>query len=346
MGLLKLINNRISSEWKDIFNKNVDYMNDLETKLTDTTKVTNNRIDNLVLSSGGDSSNEVVDARVNNKGDKFNTLQNRLTTHENLSDEQINNIITKYNEQKLQLEKLNTIINQYLGGDNDNIDIYVSKDGNDVSGDGTEEKPFLTIQAAINALPIVTTRTVYIWVGDGVYLEDINITGYRFESFIIRAKNDISSIDISKSDLPVKIRSLSIMSCSGYVRLEGLQIVDTANSPNYEGRKYGVLIDQSGYLTLSKCKFSERTTTFEYNAVYVGGTSKLNMYSDTRFDNQDIALHVRLLSEAVISPIGSGNTTGVRVENATVRGNPTSSFATTPIQMSGNGLAITKGTVL
>ena len=129
-------------------------------------------------------------------------------------------------------------------------------------------------------------------------------------------------------------------------RFEGLQIVDTANSPTYEGRQYGVLIDQSGYLTLSKCKFSERSTTRSYNAVYVGGTSKLNMYGDTRFDNQDIALYVRLLSEAVIGPIGSGNTTGVRVENATVRGNPTNSFATTPIQMSGNGLAITKGTVL
>lgn len=30
MGLLKLISNRISTEWKEAFNRNVDYLENLE----------------------------------------------------------------------------------------------------------------------------------------------------------------------------------------------------------------------------------------------------------------------------------------------------------------------------
>ena len=84
MGLLKLISNRISTEWKEKFNKNIDYLNDLEKKLSDQDKSTNSRIDNLVLHSGGDSPNEVVDARVNNRGETFETLQARLKAHESI----------------------------------------------------------------------------------------------------------------------------------------------------------------------------------------------------------------------------------------------------------------------
>ncbi|HGF7444553.1 TPA: hypothetical protein QFT51_000982, partial [Enterococcus faecium] len=63
MGLVKLISNNIALKWKETFNKNVDYLNSLEKKLSDQDKSTNSRIDNLVINSGGDSPNEVVDAR-------------------------------------------------------------------------------------------------------------------------------------------------------------------------------------------------------------------------------------------------------------------------------------------
>ncbi|MDT2774783.1 hypothetical protein P7H39_14815, partial [Enterococcus durans] len=94
MGLLKLISNRISTEWKEAFNRNVDYLENLEKNLDEQHKSTNSRIDNLVLHSGGESPNEVVDARVNHKGEVFDTLHGRLLEHENLSDEQISELNT------------------------------------------------------------------------------------------------------------------------------------------------------------------------------------------------------------------------------------------------------------
>ncbi len=50
--------------------------------LSDQDKSTNSRIDNLVLHSGGESPNEVVDARVNNKGEVFDTQIGRASCRE------------------------------------------------------------------------------------------------------------------------------------------------------------------------------------------------------------------------------------------------------------------------
>ncbi|HDP1318797.1 TPA: hypothetical protein P5Y25_001048 [Enterococcus faecium] len=342
MGLLKLISNRISTEWKEKFNKNIDYLNDLEKKLSDQDKSTNSRIDNLVLHSGGDSPNEVVDARVNNRGETFETLHGRLLEHENLSDEQISELITNAASQKEQVEQLNKAVQQIIGGYGEPINMYVSKNGSDISGDGSEEKPFLTIQTAVNNIPLITTSQITIWVGSGAYLEDIMIRNLNFTSFLIRPLDNFDAIDTSTSDLPVKIRSICFTACKGYCQVAGMQIVDTAN-----GADYGIRNEQSGYMAINRCKFAENTKTLaRYNAVYVGGTSKINMYGNTTFNNQKVAIYAVLMGEIFVSAFGSGNDIGILCENGTVRGTVSTSFATTPTKTTGYGLIITKGTVL
>ncbi|EMF0304622.1 hypothetical protein [Enterococcus faecium] len=342
MGLLKLISNRISTEWKEKFNKNIDYLNDLEKKLSDQDKSTNSRINNLVLHSGGDSPNEVVDARVNNKGETFPTLHGRLVEHETLTDEQISELNTNMNSQKEQVQQLNKSVQQIIGGYNEPINIYVSKDGSDILGDGSEEKPFLTIQTAVNNVPLITTSQITIWVGSGAYLEDIMIRNLNFTSFLIRPLDNFDAIDTSTSDLPVKIRSICFTACKGYCQVAGMQIVDTAN-----GADYGIRNEQSGYMAINKCKFAENTKTLaRYNAVYVGGTSKINMYGNTTFNNQKVAIYAVLMGEIFVSAFGSGNDIGILCENGTVRGTVSTSFATTPTKTTGYGLIITKGTVL
>ena len=287
MGLLKLISNRISTEWKEKFNKNIDYLNDLEKKLSDQDKSTNSRIDNLVLHSGGESPNEVVDARVNNKGEIFDTLHGRLLEHENLSEEQISELNTNMDSQKEQVRQLNKSVQQIIGGYSEPINMYVSKNGSDISGDGSEEKPFLTIQTAVNNIPLITTGSITVWIDSGVYLEDVMIRNLNFTSFLIRPIDNFDTIDPSKSDLPVKVRSICFTACKGYCQVAGMQIVDTAN-----GADYGIRNEQSGYMAINRCKFAENTKTLaRYNAVYVGGTSKINMYGDTTLINQKVAIY-------------------------------------------------------
>ncbi|MCW1819049.1 hypothetical protein [Enterococcus faecium] len=347
MGLLKLISNRISNEWKQTFNDNVDYLENLKKNLDEQHKSTNSRIDNLVLHSGGDSPNEVVDARVNNRGETFETLQARLKAHEDQSDEEISQLSNDASNQKEELDQLNSSVQQIIGGYNDPIDIYVSKNGSDQTGDGTEEKPYATIQTAVNTIPLITTAPITIWIDDGAYLEDVVINGLSYRSLMIKPINGISSINPLTSDLPVRVRSLATTTCVGYTQISGIQIVDTVNAPiDPSGNRYGIMNEQSGYMAINKCKFSENTKSLGYNAIYVGGVSKLNMYGNTTFINQDVALRVRLMSEALAALTGSGNNIGIKCEDATVRGTASTVFATTPTSISGNGLIISKGQVL
>ncbi|ELB67769.1 hypothetical protein [Enterococcus faecium] len=347
MELEKLKNNRISNEWKQTFNDNVDYLENLEKNLDEQHKSTNSRIDNLVLHSGGDSPNEVVDARVNNRGETFETLQARLKAHEDQSDEEISQLSNDASNQKEELDQLNSSVQQIIGGYNEPIDIYVSKNGSDQTGDGTEEKPYATIQTAVNTIPLITTAPITIWIDDGAYLEDVVINGLSYRSLMIKPINDISNINPLTSDLPVRVRSLATTTCVGYTQISGIQIVDTVNAPiDPSGNRYGIMNEQSGYMAINKCKFSENTKSLGYNAIYVGGVSKLNMYGNTTFINQDVALRVRLMSEALAGLTGSGNNIGIKCEDATVRGTASTAFATTPTSISGNGLIISRGQVL
>lgn len=342
MGLLKLISNRISTEWKEKFNQNIDYLNDLEKKLSDQDKSTNSRIDNIVIHSGGESPNEVVDARVNNKGETFPTLHGRLVEHETLTDEQISELNTNMDSQKEQVQQLNKSVQQIIGGYSEPINMYVSKNGSDISGDGSEEKPFLTIQTAVNNIPLITTGSITVWIDSGAYLEDVMIRNLNFTSFLIRPIDNFDTIDPLKSDLPVKVRSICFTACKGYCQVAGMQIVDTAN-----GADYGIRNEQSGYMAINRCKFAENTKSLSrYNAVYVGGTSKINMYGNTTFNNQKVAIYAVLMGEIIVSAFGSGNDIGILCENGTARGTVSPSFATTPTKTIGNGLIITKGTVL
>ncbi|HGF7612737.1 TPA: hypothetical protein QFK60_002332, partial [Enterococcus faecium] len=115
MGLVKLISNNIALKWKETFNKNVDYLNSLEKRLSDQDKSTNSRIDNLVLHSGGDSPNEVVDARVNAEGTIYPTLHSRLLTLDNLFNLNYTELKTRQDNQQGQLDQLNVSVGTLMG---------------------------------------------------------------------------------------------------------------------------------------------------------------------------------------------------------------------------------------
>lgn len=57
--------------------------------------------------------------------------------------------------------------------------VYVTTSGNDASGDGSESKPFRTIQKAINSLPKdLANKEVTINIASGTYSENVEIAGF------------------------------------------------------------------------------------------------------------------------------------------------------------------------
>lgn len=76
-----------------------------------------------------------------------------------------------------------------------NTTIFVSKTGNDASGDGTEANPYGTIQHAINSIPKkLDGKTITINVASGTYSENIEVAGFsggtlRFELGAVSVKS-------------------------------------------------------------------------------------------------------------------------------------------------------------
>lgn len=348
MGLVKLIKNRISTEWKDAFNNNVDYLEKQAEENLERHNTTNARIDNLVLEASGDSSAEVVDARVNNKDVTFATLEERLLEHENNSDISIAALEDGQSDQSEQIDKLNDTISELYDTSGSTVDIYVALNGSDGLGDGSEEKPFKTIQKAVDQIPLLNSSNTTIWIGDGSYLEDVVVQGVNASRVVIRTIQATETLT-PETGLPVKVRSVGFFYCSGYLQIRGIELVDQANTPMFESRRYGFCCEQGGYLVLYNVRCAESTKSINpYVATYIGGMSKLHVYS-SYFENQAQINVSRLFGESRISSsvTGTANAIGFEADNGTVRDSTTSSLsATTKHKVSGEGLIIAGGTIL
>ncbi|HFU5904333.1 TPA: hypothetical protein ACH6J6_001663 [Enterococcus faecium] len=321
MGLIKLLSNNIALKWKETFNQNVDYLNKLETTLKERDDQLNTRVDNLVLHSGGDSPNEIVDARVNAEGTIYPTLYSRLLASDNLFNLNYTELKTRQDNQQGQLNQLNDSVGTLMGAYGETLDLYVAKDGNNQTGDGTEAKPFLTIQAAVNQIPLLTSSRVTIWIGDGVYLEDVVVRNLKAVSITIRNRQNVSD---TSSELGVKVRSIAFISSLGYQQINGLQFVDQANISGvaYIGGdiKCAIYSEQSSYLAVWNCRFAENTFGKGNRCLFAIGASKIGT-SNNFYQNQNCIAEARNLADINIdsNDRGSGNDYGVIAVNGTTR---------------------------
>lgn len=349
MELLKLIKNRISTEWKKTFNDNVDILNGITSDQNQKIDVVDKRIDNLVLHSGGDSPNEVVDARVNNEGKTYETLESRLLAAENKNDENVSDLCLAQSNQKKQIAQLNEVIRLLYNSNGSSISLYVSDEtGSDETGDGTEAKPFKTIQTAVNQIPFINSSSTTIFIDAGVYLEDVKISNVIAPKISFRSiQQPISSTEgIGDSELPVKVRSIWASNCTSQFWLYGIQFVDQIKTASIK-YKYAVAITDSGSMTVEKCAFRENTKSLtDHRTVQTSGNSNLHfMKSDIR--NQNIAFYADTGSELRVggNNSGAGNNVVACAENSTLRTN-NNVAGTTLNQTIGSGLIIAKGTVL
>ena len=346
MDLIKLIKNRISSEWKETFNKNVDILNHLIKKIYGKIDVVNKRIDNLVLKSDGDSSNEVVDARVNNEGVAFDTLEDRLLATENKHDDDLEVATTQISSNKEQLEQLSKIIDALYNSAGSSISIYVSADrGDDTNGDGTEEKPFKSIQTAVNTIPLISSSMITIFVEEGAYLEDVVFRGIYSPQITLRSVYKVTNEDVYQGKLPVKIRSVSFSNCNAGINLYGMLFVDQKNIST--GTYRSASISENGMLTIEHCAFNENVKSIEnHRSVYATGNSKVHVKASL-FTNQKIVFYANTPSEIRVGGYNEGSNNEIVncAENATIRTN-TGVTGSNTNQTVGAGLIITKGTVL
>ena len=77
----------------------------------------------------------------------------------------------------------------------EDVTVYVASTGDDVEGDGGADAPFLTIQAAINALPKnLDGHTAEISIGFGVYNERVTVEGFSSGRLIVGKYGEVFTI--------------------------------------------------------------------------------------------------------------------------------------------------------
>ncbi|WNF91362.1 hypothetical protein [Vagococcus fluvialis] len=327
----KFTSNKIDSTFKEKTNKNSDIFNAFVEWTKSQLIATNNRINNLILKSGGNSPNEVVDARTGFDGVVHEVLKDRLdkeAAYFKGRDEAFDELMEKYSgdfeELKLQLKRL-------YGEYNETIDLYVSKEGSNTSGDGSEEKPYLTIQKAVDTIPLISTATYVVWIDKGTYKEDVIINSIRAREIYIKTINyDTTNPTIETG---VNVRSFSIENSDSYVYIGGITFVDHQNIRNSSlGVFSHVFVDLSKYISIQRCRFVENTKnrTDKFAAVQAAGASNVTIGSSTNFVNQKTCIYsTRGANINIAGILGSDNEIGFSANFAVIRSDKTSLKATT-----------------
>lgn len=180
-----------------------------------------------------------------------------------------------------------------------NITIHVAKTGNDTTGDGSESKPYLTIQKALNSLPHLLVDRVIVQVHDGNYNENVVI-----ENFVGR---DVHVIGDSNES--VTINTLYVLNCNiGYLLIDNLAI--TGNSG--DAYNWSLKVDGVQYAYLQNIICTNETPNSYVGAFFIAYTSGAVVRNCT-ISNKNIALDVLgsvvYLNDTVA---GTNNTVGIR----------------------------------
>ena len=159
--------------------------------------------------------------------------------------------------------------------------IYVSKSGNDASGDGSASLPFATIQHAIDSIPKdIGDREIIIDIAAGTYSEDVVISGF------------------SGAPLRFNVAAITISSLSVYdscVILNGSTITIAAN-----GKTYGLYCHRDSNVI---CQ-TDLVINGSDNGIYCGYASRLTARKTTTINSCTFAVSCMFGAIAYIVNLG------------------------------------------
>lgn len=178
---------------------------------------------------------------------------------------------------------------QTIGFVEDNTTIHVSKSGNDASGDGTETRPFASIQHAIDCIPKdLSGKTITINIASGTYSEDVEISGFSGGSLRFTFST-------------VTVGSISIYESN--VIFTGTQLTFAAN-----GKTYGLYVHRSSNVICQLALIINGAT----NGLFVGYGSRFAGRNTITINSCTYAATASYAAQLyVITLEGSKNNNGV-----------------------------------
>lgn len=131
-----------------------------------------------------------------------------------------------------------------------NITLHVAKTGNDTTGDGSESKPYLTIQKALNSLPKLLLARADIVIHGGTYEEAVLVYGF----------SGVNSLTIEGAENEtVKIKTVDIraVNLAEAVQLRNVELVGTSE----DGYNFSVKTVDAEFVVLENVSCTNATAS-------------------------------------------------------------------------------------
>lgn len=203
----------------------------------------------------------------------------------------------------------------------ENVTVYVSTSGNDLTGDGTSAAPYATIQKAIDSLPK--------WL-DG-YMATISMAAGTYEEKVVIEGFQGGILVLGVAGRAVTVRSITIES-SSLVRLN----VNITHSTTLGGTplniRYGSNVQFGGDCTINGSNGSVSGIYVETGSVLSSLVDIFGIMMKTTISNcKNFAVYATAGSKVALGEVaGSGNGTGLyAADGATITYNSRSMTATT-----------------
>lgn len=299
-------NNKLDRAFKDWVNSVRDYLVVVSDRLTSTDKRLNARIDNLVAPGNKPSDdNEIRDARTDYDGKLHGSLKARLDSDRKRTVDSFNETNDNLTQTNIKITEVDNKLTRLYDDKNNTKIIYVSQErGNDSTGDGTQEKPYKSIQRGVDAIPMVSSASYFVRIEKGAYREDVVIQNINAASITIESYN-VKSATPSKSSLDVFVRQINFSDCSGYCRVQGIECFDHNNVPGTELDKSHIRFTRIKYGVVSKCRFAEHAKSKNISCVYYNAS--VGRVYDNHFQNQDMATRLNFLSTVNFDNTNTGS---------------------------------------
>lgn len=202
------------------------------------------------------------------------------------------------------VEGLSDFIQKDYESEGSELKVYVSEGRGDNSlAEGTQNRPFRTIQAAIDSLPMVSSTKYYIYVEPGVYLENVNILGIKSARLeIVSTKHETESA--KENGTSVLVRSLRFKDCAMYCGVRGITQTDVQNAVNNSFISFG----RVSYGAIDNCRAVINTKSIEdFSAMYYNGS--IGAIYNSIISNQNTAIRSDYCSSVRCTSgiIGTGN---------------------------------------
>lgn len=204
---------------------------------------------------------------------------------------------------------ISSIFGAKIGSLQSHITLFVSNNGSDITGGGTEDNPFKTIQYVIDMLPKnLGGYTATVIIDEGTYPENVIIQGYHSGHIEIQSKNYSS---YTSSDKCI-VSSFRIFASSSTVIIKGLRMIECTDENGAFIEP--IRVDRSDSVRLYDMKIIENTKS-HLTAIYVTNHSNIDVVR-VEISSHLIGIHVDDSHAYIAGCDGNNNSTGIYATNS------------------------------